>query len=84
MWGHMMGPGWEWGAGGGWWMLLMGGWNLLFWGAIIALIVWAVRRFTQPPEDRHPNPIDIAKERLARGEITLDQFEQIRQVMAPR
>jgi putative membrane protein len=51
---------------------------LIFWGAIIGLIVWGVRQFTHerntiPVE----TPLEIAKRRLARGEINRDQFEEL-------
>jgi putative membrane protein len=66
---------------GGWggWMIFGGIFMLLFWGGIIALIVWAINRLV-----RHggggskQTPLDIAKERYARGEITREQFEQIK------
>ncbi len=53
---------------------------ILFWGAIVALIVWAIRRSTgHRMDDIHTrSPLDIAKERYARGEITKEQFEQIK------
>jgi putative membrane protein len=64
---------------GGWWMIFGVLLMIIFWGGIIALIVWAVKRFTRGdgPGERH-DPLDIAKERYARGEISKDQFEQIK------
>ena len=64
---------------GGWWMLFGGVIFILFWGAVIWLAVWAVRRFSagNPPGGNH-TPLDIARERYARGEITREQFEQIK------
>jgi putative membrane protein len=72
---------WDWGQWG-WGMGLMTILGILFWGAIIALIVWVVVRLT-----RHgvtgggggkPTPLEIAQERYARGEITREQYEQIK------
>jgi putative membrane protein len=63
--------------GMGWWGM---GIVVLFWAGIIWLIVWAVRR----ANDRGgsgtagQSALDIAKTRYARGEITRDQFEQIK------
>lgn len=57
------------------------GWILMiaFWGGIIALIFWAVRRATdRGPAEHHRSALDIAKERYARGEITKEQFEQLK------
>jgi putative membrane protein len=69
---------WHWGGLG--WMGLGFLWMIIFWGAIIALIVWAVRRSTGHHSyriDTH-SALDIAKERYAKGEITKEQFEQIK------
>ena len=71
---------WNWG-GLGWGMMGLGiFWMVIFWGAIIALIVWGVRRFSCHNVYRtSPNsPLDIAKERYAKGEITKEQFEQLK------
>jgi putative membrane protein len=54
---------------------------VVFWGGLIALIVWAVSRFTRNHKTRisgKQDALDIAKERYARGEITKEQFEQIK------
>lgn len=72
---------WGWYNGMGWWMVFGGIMFVLFWGAIIYLIVWGLRKLsgssgTGTPMNR--SPLDIAKERYARGEITKEQFEQIR------
>jgi putative membrane protein len=75
------------GDGMGWWMLWGGLMMILFWGAIIGLVVWAVQSITcrsaddaRPPESgiAPPTPLDIAKERYARGEIDHDEFERMR------
>lgn len=66
--------------GWGWWMVFGGIWMVVFWGGIIALIVWGISRLTRrgssSPEKQ--TPLEIAKERYARGEITKEQFEQIK------
>ena len=67
----------------GWWMVLGGLWMLLFWGGIIALIVWVVVRLTGHgggTASRHP--LDVAKERYARGEINREEFEQLKKDLA--
>jgi putative membrane protein len=73
--GHM------WGWGGDWWWLLMPIGMIIFWGAIIALIVWAIRQFTEGRDGRG-NAIDIARARYARGEISREEFDQIRRDLA--
>ncbi len=66
--------------GMGWWMVFGGVWMIIFWGAIIALIVWGVRKLTKRSEItiNKETPLDIAKERYAKGEISKTQFEQIK------
>jgi putative membrane protein len=78
----LMHDGYEWGWG---WMVFGMVWMVIFWGGIIALAVWAVSRLTGDREKggdqrrlEGPSPLDIAKGRYARGEITREQFEQLR------
>jgi putative membrane protein len=68
-WGHMMGWGWFGGFG-----------MLLFWIVIIVLIVLLVRR----PVHTHPrpDPLDILKERFARGEIGKEEYEERRKILS--
>ena len=63
--------------GGGWWiaMVFM---MVIFWAAVIAVVVWAVRGFGGPREQQHKTPLDIARERLAEGEISEEEFERIK------
>jgi putative membrane protein len=63
--------------GMGWWMIFGFIVFVLFWGGIIWLIVWGVRKLSNQRASGK-SPLDIAKERYARGEISKDQFEQIR------
>jgi putative membrane protein len=73
--GHM------WGWGVGWWWVVMPMGMIIFWGGIIALIVWAIRQFTEGRGGRS-NAIDIARDRYARGDISQEEFEQIRRDLA--
>jgi putative membrane protein len=64
------------------WMWLLGTLTmLLFWGGLIVLIVWAVRQFA--PGQRAPaeDPMTILRRRLAAGEITQEQFDQMRRTL---
>ncbi len=86
--GGMMGPammepgmtmgtrGWAWGLGMG-----LGGLAMLaFWGALIVGVVVLVRALGGGSGRRwHASPIDVLKRRYAAGEITREQYEQIRQ-----
>ena len=78
---------WHTGDGMGWWMLWGGLMMLLFWGTVIALIVWAVQAGTRreagpspppPAGGARQTPLDIARERYARGELSREEFEQIK------
>jgi len=69
--------------GWGWWMVFGGIWMLLFWIAIIWLVVWGIKSLVghkEPkggtPEKR--DPLEIAKERYAKGQISREEFEQIK------
>jgi putative membrane protein len=66
--------------GSGWWMVFGSVWMIIFWGVIIALIVWGTRKLTRHSGDSgyRGSPLEIAKERYAKGEITKEQYEQIR------
>lgn len=64
---------------GGWWMRGGGLLMVLFWGGLIALVVWGISRFTKRDSSTVKlTPVDIARERYAKGEITKEQFEQIK------
>jgi len=74
---------WHTNDGMGWWMVFGGIWMLIFWGAIIWLIVWgAIRlgggRATGRDSRDGESPLEIARTRYARGDITREQFEQLR------
>lgn len=64
---------------GGWWMLFGGMWMIVFWAAIIGVIIWGITRLTRHDGSTlKQKPIDIARERYARGDITREEFEQIK------
>ena len=71
-----------------WWMWLIGGlMMLIFWGGVIALTFFIIRAVVQSGRgDREPrstpyqseNPLEILRERYARGEITRDEYLAMR------
>jgi putative membrane protein len=68
--GHYMGWG---GMGFGW----------IIWIIILAIIIWAVIRIANTSQNRRSNnsgetPLDILKKRYARGEISKEQYEQMK------
>ncbi len=76
------GPGMMWGAGSGW----FGGISMfIFWGLIIFVIILAARWLTRSTGDRRDSPVpesarplEILKERYARGEITREEYQNMR------
>ena len=65
--------------GMGWWMVFGGFWMVVFWGGLIALIAWGITKLSRRNSSvQHQYPLDIAKERYAKGEISKEEFEKIR------
>lgn len=85
--GGMMEPGmtgrwggWMW--GGGMWLGGLG--RLIFWGALIVGAVLVVRLLGAVPwRDDRTSPLDMLKRRYASGEITREQYEQMRRDLEP-
>ena len=74
---------WDMTAGMGWWMGLGGLLMVLFWGGIIALIIWGVTKLTgRGDSGQKRSPMDVVKERYAKGEISKEEFEQFRKDLA--
>lgn len=73
---------WYWHEGMGWWMVFGGIWMIVFWVLIIALIVWGIRKIagsgSASGTRQKREPLDIARERYAKGEISRNEFEQIK------
>ncbi len=78
MWHYADGMGW-WMLFGGVWMLFGGVWMLVFWGGLIALVVWGITKLSgRSSSSTGKDPLDAAKERYALGEISREEFEQLR------
>jgi putative membrane protein len=79
----MMGGQWY-GGRGGWGMPLVGG---LFWLAILAgivLLITSAARHQGPsrPAGAEEPPLDILKRRLAKGEITREEYESLKKELS--
>ncbi len=72
---------WNWGTGWGWWMVFGWVWMVVFWGLIIWAVYAVVSRLTergQTPPATGPSALDILERRYASGELTYEQFEEMR------
>jgi len=70
---------WDITSGMGWWMAFGGLWMVVFWGGLIALIVWGIMRLARRSDSAPKrDPLDIAKERYAKGEISEEEFNQLK------
>jgi putative membrane protein len=62
---------------------------VVFWGALIALAVWLIRALFPPagqppslPTGRDLNARDILDRRLARGEISQEEYDLMRETLS--
>lgn len=65
----------------------MWGWltMLAFWALVVVLIIWAVRAATASPQKSDDKTaLQILDERLARGEIDREDYEERRQLLGTR
>ena len=70
---------WDIPSGMGWWIGFGGIWMVIFWGGLIALIVWSIKNLSGGGGTARENdPLDIAKERYAKGEISEEEFNQLK------
>ena len=70
---------WDMPIGMGWWTACGGLWMLIFWGGLIALIIWGIMRLTRRNDSAPKHDLlDMAKGRYARGEVSREEFEQIK------
>lgn len=65
--------GWPWGV---LWLIFA----VLFWGGLIALLIWAVRSVSAPRRG-HDSAMQTLKRRLASGEISQEEYERIRHLL---
>ncbi len=67
----------------GWWWAFGGVPMILLWIGIIVLIVWVVMKIAKSSgTESKSNAFDIAKERYAKGEISKEEFDQIKKDLA--
>lgn len=64
--------------GMGWWMLIGSIWFVVFWGLVLWVVLSLVGRAGGGGARGDDSPVEIARRRYARGDITREEFEQIR------
>ena len=68
---------WCFSEGFSWWPWFGGFWMFIVGGGLIALVAWGISRLTRQSNAVTINsPLDKAKERYARGEITKEEYDQ--------
>jgi putative membrane protein len=71
---------WHMGDGWGWWMVMGWIWMVVFWG----LIIWGVFALAsrlgrgESAAEREPSALEILERRYARGELSHEEFEEMR------
>lgn len=63
-------------VGVGWWIVMMLG-MVIFWGLLIAGVVWLLRGAGQS-KPAPESPLEILQRRLAQGEISIEEYEERR------
>ena len=57
---------------------------IAFWVGVVALAIWAIESFRPRSGRTGETALDIARRRYAAGEISREEFEQIRRDLTPR
>ncbi|MCO6503764.1 MAG: SHOCT domain-containing protein [Acidimicrobiales bacterium] len=68
----------DWNAMGffGWTMMI------LFWTAVLLVIIWVVRNLSTKPSPTTQTPLDLLERRFAAGEIDREDFEERKQLLS--
>lgn len=77
---------WDGHEGMGWWMVVGSIWFVLFWGVLIWAVVTVATKLGEKSSTpgHEDSALEIARRRYARGEITKDEFEQLKKDLAGR
>jgi putative membrane protein len=79
MWPYGYGAGWGWMIGG--WIMMIVIWGLVIVG-IVALVRAASNRAGGPEPKNKETPVEILRRRYAAGELTKEQFEEMKRDVA--
>jgi putative membrane protein len=70
-------------VGIGWWFVMMIG-MVVFWGAVVAFVVWLLRGGLGARGDvaaQKEEPLELLRRRLADGSVSVEEFEQRRALL---
>jgi len=71
-------------VGIGWWIVMMLG-MVVFWGAVVAFVVWLLRGGRLGARDDavapKEEPLDVLRRRLADGSVSAEEFERRRALL---
>jgi putative membrane protein len=72
-------------VGWAWWLLMSIG-MVAFWGLVIYAVVRLARGPSSQPRERdtRERPDEVLRRRLAQGEISIDEYDQLRQALDAR
>jgi putative membrane protein len=62
--------------GAGWWVLMAAGWIVLW-----AFVIWALAAVLRTRGHDERSPREVLDRRLAAGEITVEEYERLRDAM---
>ena len=62
-----------------WWWIIGIVCIVVFWVTIVGLVVWGIKQFFSNRGEG--SPIEIAQKRLARGDISKEQFDELREAL---
>ena len=68
----------DWDSGGAWFMF---GMMAVFWIGMVALGWWAISSYNRHRDSDRQSPVDVARHRYARGEISEEEFLQIKRTL---
>lgn len=57
---------------------------IAFWVGVVALAIWAIESFQPRPGKHGETALDTARRRYAAGEISREEFEQMRRDLTPK
>lgn len=74
----------HWDGDWGWWMAVGWLWMVAFWGLIVWAVIYVVRQLGyggRSDERENDDPIRIVERRYAQGELTREEFEEMREAL---